>query len=79
LRPLWRPLLFLGMGQLGIGIKGPDVNDRIVTPSGRAISSEEIGTLAGAIATGINHVYWITPALALAVLATALLLLLRAR
>ena len=33
-----------------------------------------LGTLSGAIATGLNHVYWITLALGLAVMATALLL-----
>ncbi len=54
---------------------GADMVDRIMNPAlRRAIPGEEIGTLAGAIATGINHVYWITLALAVAVIATALLL-----
>ena len=40
----------------------------------RTIPNDMIGTLADAIATGLDHVHWITLALALAVMATALLL-----
>jgi len=40
----------------------------------RTIPTDMLGTLASAIETGLNHVYWITLALALAVMLTALLL-----
>jgi EmrB/QacA subfamily drug resistance transporter len=54
---------------------GADIVDRIMSPSLRgAIPTEVIGTLAGAIATGLNHVYWITLVLGFAVVATAYLL-----
>jgi hypothetical protein len=54
---------------------GADIVDRIMNPALRsAIPGDMIGTLAGAIATGLNHVYWITLALALAVMMTALLM-----
>jgi hypothetical protein len=53
----------------------PDIVDRILNPAlRRTIPSDMLGTLAGAIATGLNHVYWITLALGIAVMATALLL-----
>jgi MFS family permease len=52
-----------------------DVVDRIMNPALRGtIPSDTLGTLSGAIETGLNHVYWITLALAFAVMMTALLL-----
>lgn len=52
-----------------------DIVNRIMNPAlRRTIPSDMIGTLAGAIATGLNHVYWITLTLGLAVMMTALLL-----
>ena len=52
-----------------------DVVDRIMSPAlRRTIPTDMLGTLASAIETGLNHVYWITLALALAVMLTALLL-----
>ncbi len=52
-----------------------DIVDRIMNPVlRRSIPSDQLSTLAGAIATGLNHVYWITLALAFAVVMTALLL-----
>jgi MFS family permease len=52
-----------------------DIVDRILNPVlRRTIPSDQLGTLSGANETGLNHVYWITLALALAVVMTALLL-----
>jgi len=52
-----------------------DIVDKIMNPAlRRSLPNDMLGTLSGAIATGLNHVYWITLALALAVMATALLL-----
>jgi EmrB/QacA subfamily drug resistance transporter len=52
-----------------------DVVDRILNPAlRRTLPNNLLGTLSGAIATGLNHVYWITLALGLGVMATALLL-----
>jgi MFS family permease len=52
-----------------------DVVDRILNPAlRRTLPNDLLGTLSGAIATGLNHVYWITLALGLGVMATALLL-----
>ena len=54
---------------------GADIVDRIMSPALRqTIPRDIIGTLAGAIATGLNHVYWITLGFAAAVVATAFLL-----
>jgi len=54
---------------------GADIVDRIMNPAlRRAIPSDLIGTLADAVATGLNHVYWITLGLGFAVMATAYLL-----
>jgi hypothetical protein len=54
---------------------GADVVDRIMNPAlRRAIPSDLIGTLADAIATCLNHVYWITLGLGFAVMATAYLM-----
>jgi MFS family permease len=53
----------------------PDIVDRIMNPVlRRTIPSDQLGTLADAIETGLNHVYWITLVLAFAVVMTALLL-----
>jgi EmrB/QacA subfamily drug resistance transporter len=52
-----------------------DIVDRIMNPAlRRSIPTEMLGTLSGAIETGLNHVYWITLGLAFAVVTTALLL-----
>jgi MFS family permease len=52
-----------------------DIVDRIMNPAlRRTLPNDMLGTLSGAIATGLNHVYWITLALGIAVMATALLL-----
>jgi hypothetical protein len=52
-----------------------DIVDRIMNQAlRRSIPSDMLGTLSSAIATGLNHVYWITLALGVAVMATALLL-----
>jgi EmrB/QacA subfamily drug resistance transporter len=52
-----------------------DTVDRIMSPALRAtIPTDTLTTLAGAIETGLNHVYWITLALAFAVMMTAFLL-----
>ncbi|MGH7089644.1 MAG: MDR family MFS transporter, partial [Stellaceae bacterium] len=54
---------------------GADMVDRIMNPAlRRAIPEDTLGTLASAISTGLNHVYWITLGLAFAVMATAFLL-----
>jgi EmrB/QacA subfamily drug resistance transporter len=54
---------------------GADVVDRIMNPAMRsAIPHDVMASLAQAIATGLHHVYWITLALAFAVMATAFVL-----
>jgi EmrB/QacA subfamily drug resistance transporter len=54
---------------------GADIVDRIMNPALRSgTPSELIATFANAIATGLNHVYWITLALGFAVMASAYLL-----
>lgn len=53
----------------------PDIVDRVMNPALRSMIPHDMtNTLAGAIATGLNHVYWITLALSFAVMMTALLL-----
>lgn len=52
-----------------------DIIDRILNPAlRRTIPADMIATLAGAIETGLNHVYWITLALAVGVMLSGLLL-----
>lgn len=54
---------------------GADIVDRVMNPALRsAMPSDLLATLADAIATGLNHVYWITLALCLAVMATGYML-----
>lgn len=52
-----------------------DIVDRVMNPAlRRDIPSDVLRTLADAIATGLNHVYWITLGLSFAVIATGYLL-----